>query len=205
LPLELDESGVLPLEFEVLPVDPDPDVPEAPVLDPVVPVLPVLPDIPDDEEPEPAAESELPDPSVLVLPEGEREVLLLLRPCALPELLDVLDPVLLPVSAVDEVSDPEVPRELPELPWDRSDPCDAVSDDDPEPDEPEPVDDCPLVPEPVPEPDDCATAAPAIASAPAPINVPNQRLSLIRRYSCANPPGLQPARPCGNHNPLRSG
>src|SRR3954465_10169871 len=69
-PLEL-ESGVLPLEFEVLPVDPDPDVPDAPVLEPVDPVLPEVPEVPDDASPELAEEPELPEPSVLVLPEGE--------------------------------------------------------------------------------------------------------------------------------------
>jgi hypothetical protein len=102
--------------LEVLPVEPEvPD--DAPVLDPVVPVLAEL-SLGDAGVLGVAAEldelSELPEPSPLVLPEGERAVLLPLRPCGKLEELDPL--VSEPLDAA--VSDPDVPADLPVLPCD---------------------------------------------------------------------------------------
>jgi hypothetical protein len=94
----------------VLPVDPEvPD--DAPVLDPAAPVLPEL-SLGDAAELDEV--SELPEPRPLVLPEGERAVLLPLRPCGR---LDELES-LLPVVVDDAVSDPDVPADLPVLPCD---------------------------------------------------------------------------------------
>lgn len=108
-PLEL-EFEFWSAEFEVLPVEPEvPD--DAPVLEPVVPVLPEL-SLGDAAELDEV--SELPEPSPLVLPEGERAVLLPLRPCGR---LDELDP-LVPVPVDDAVSDPDVPDDLLVLPCD---------------------------------------------------------------------------------------
>lgn len=105
------EFESLPLGLEVLPVVPDvSELPDAPVLEPVVPVLP---EVLGEAALESDDVSEVPEELMpLVLPEGERAVLLPLRPCGKLESLDRL----LLVSVDDEVSDPVVAVEL--LPFD---------------------------------------------------------------------------------------
>ena len=180
-PVAPDDEPGLPMPDEPDPEEPDPDEPDPDEPDPDEPELPMLdepepdepvPDeplvpelVPEEDSPDPAEVSELPEPSVLVPPEAERDVLPL-RPCERELFPEVLEPLLLWSADEDGVSD-DVPALL--LPVDPCvDPCEAESD-------PVVALDCPLDPPvPVLDPLDCANAVPASARTAAAPSVPTQ-------------------------------
>jgi hypothetical protein len=182
--LPLPEVVLLPLALELLPsllepVDPmpgdeleppmlDEPEPDEPDPDPDEPLVPEL--VPEEDSPDPAEVSELPEPGVLVPPEGERDVFPL-RPCDRELFCELLEPCLAVSAEDDEVSD-----DVPTLPVpDPCDPCEAESDD------PVPPLDCPLdAPVPLLDPLDCASAVPASARTAAALNVPTQFRVFIR-------------------------